>query len=103
MLLYGNNREQDIIFRQDFDLIQRANKNIRVVYTLTAPDIDKKAWPGKTGYIDVQMIKEQIPDYQERVFYVCGPPRMVESLTEILQDSLNVAKDRVIIENFTGY
>ncbi len=103
ILLYGNNTEGDIIFRQDLDDIQKLNKNLRVVYTLTSPDIDKKAWPGRTGYIDAGMIKEEIPDYKNRVFYICGPPAMVGSLVNILKDKLGIREDKIKVENFTGY
>jgi len=102
-LLYGNNTEENIIFRQDFDGMQELNKGFKVVYTLTAPDIDKKTWQGRTGYIDVSMIKEEIPDYNERVFYICGPPKMVEGLVDILRNKLNIDTSKIKIENFTGY
>ena len=100
VLLYGNSREEDIVFRQDLDRISSANKNIRMVYALTSPDTD---WPGRTGFVDEKMIMEEIEDHQERIFYVCGPPKMVEGLTDILRNKLNVGKDRVKIENFVGY
>ncbi len=103
VLLYGNNREEDIIFRQDLDNMQSVNKNLRIVYTLTSSDIDRKIWKGRTGYIDDTMIKEEIPDYTERIFYICGPPRMVESLINILRNKLSVQQDKIRIENFVGY
>jgi ferredoxin-NADP reductase len=103
ILLYGNNTESDIIFKDDLDNMQRLNKNFRVVHTLTSPDIDKKAWTGRTGYIDAGMIKEEIPDYKDRVFYICGPPRMVEALVGELKGSLAVQEDKIRIENFSGY
>ncbi|MFQ5867416.1 MAG: ferredoxin--NADP reductase [bacterium] len=103
VLLYGNNREEDIIFRQDLDNMQSVNKNLRIVYTLTSPDIDRKTWKGRTGYIDDTVIKEEIPDYIERTFYICGPPGMVESLINILKSKLRIQKDKIKIENFVGY
>ena len=103
VLLYGNNREEDIVFREDFDDFTRTSKNIKVVYTLTAPDMDKNTWRGRTGYISPNMIREEIPDYQERVFYLCGPPRMVDSLINILKKDLGIKDDKIKTENFTGY
>lgn len=103
VLLYGNNKEEDIIFRQDFDQMQKANQHIRIVYTLTAKDIDRKDWLGRVGFIDDEMIKEEIPDYKERVFYICGPPNMVTTLVAILKNRLAVGADRIKTENFTGY
>jgi ferredoxin-NADP reductase len=103
VLLYGNNKEEDIIFREDLDNMQAFNRNIRIVYTLTSPDIDKGTWPGRIGYINDKMIEKEIQDYDERVFYICGPPKMVENLTNILKDKLNLQKNKIKIENFTGY
>lgn len=103
VLLYGNNKEEDIIFREDLDRIASTNKNIRIVYTLTSADVNKEKWSGRSGYINEKMIKEEIADYKERVFYICGPPKMVETLTDILKNRLGVGEDRIKIENFTGY
>ncbi len=103
VLFYGNNTEEDIIFRQDFDKMASENKNIRVIYTLTSLDADNKNWRGKTGYIDDRMIKAEIVDSQDRVFYICGPPQMVEALTDILKTKLGVSKDKIKLENFAGY
>ena len=103
VLLYSNNREEDIIFRHDLDNMQSVNKNIRIVYTLTSFDIDKKIWQGRTGYIDDKMIKEEIQDYNARTFYICGPPGMVESLTNVLRNKLNIHKNQIKTENFAGY
>ncbi len=103
VLLYGNNKEEDIIFRQDLDKMAAANKNIHIVYTLTSPDIDRQRWPGRTGYIDDKVIQEEIADYQNRVFYICGPPKMVEGLSGILKNKLAISEDKIKIENFSGY
>jgi ferredoxin-NADP reductase len=103
VLLYSNNYEEDIIFRRDLDNLSEINKNIRIVYTLTASDIDTKKWYGRVGYIDDKMIKEEMPDYMERVFYICGPPKMVEILIDILKNKLSIKPERIKRENFVGY
>ena len=103
VLLYGNNKEEDIIFRQDLDGMRSVNKNIRLVYTLTSPDVDQQLWQGRTGYVDDKMIKEEISDFNERTFYICGPPGMVESLINILKNRLSIPEDKIKIENFAGY
>jgi len=103
ILVYGNSTEEDIIFRKDLDGMQAVNKNFRIVYTLTSQDIEQEAWQGRIGYIDDRMIKEEISDFKERVFYICGPPQMVESLTDILKNRLAVRENRIRTENFFGY
>jgi glycine betaine catabolism B len=103
VLLYGNNTESDIIFRQDLDQIARAHENMKIVYTLTSSNADEDDWQGRRGYIDKAMISEEIPDYNERTFYMCGPPKMVEALKDILSKDMKIRSDRIITENFTGY
>ncbi len=103
VLLYGNSTEEDIVFKEDFAEMEIANKNIKVFHTLTSPDVDKNKWKGLTGYIDESMIKEKIKDYKERVFFVCGPPRMVGGIIGILENKLGIQKDKIRLENFAGY
>lgn len=102
-LLYGSADPENIIFREDFDLMQKKNPLLRVVHTVTCPDASGSGWRGCLGYINETMIKEQIPDFNERVFFVCGPPGMVSCLVEMLTRSLGMPGDKIRIENFVGY
>ncbi|MBU0533843.1 MAG: FAD-dependent oxidoreductase [Candidatus Omnitrophica bacterium] len=100
ILLYGNRTEEDIAFRDDLAEMQKLNENLRVIYTLDNPS---KKWEGRIGHINDEMIREEIEDFKERIFYICGPPKMVEMLEGILKDKLSVTSDRIKIENFSGY
>jgi ferredoxin-NADP reductase len=98
-LLYGNRTENDIVFRKELETMQRQNNNLKVVFTLNEAD---KKWPGSTGLITVEMIKKEIPDFKETMFYTCGPPKMVE-IMEKLVEQLGVPKTQLKREYFTGY
>ena len=98
-LLYGNMTERDIVFRKELREMQKRNRNLEVVFTLDQPSED---WTGYTGYINVQMIKKEVPDYMERVFYICGPPGMIRAMENLLRD-LNLPKAQVKREIFSGY
>jgi glycine betaine catabolism B len=98
-LLYGNRTENDIAFRKELETLQRNNKNLKVVFTLNEADSN---WKGSTGLINVDMIKKEIPDYEETKFYTCGPPRMVE-IMEKLVAQLGLPKTQLKREYFTGY
>ena len=97
-MLYANHAEKDIVFRDEFDQMQKQDPNIVVEHVLTR----EPEWTGLKGHVDGNMIKEQIPDYRERVFYICGPPSMNEAMKKALK-SLNVPDDRIRLEDFTGY
>jgi len=102
ILIYGNNTENDMAFKEDFSQMQADNDKLKVVYVIASP-LDRAVWKGRTGFINGEMIKEDIPDYIERVFYICGPPKMVEALKSILSDELKVDKEMIRWENFSGY
>lgn len=102
ILIYANRTENDIAFKEELSRMEAENKHLKVVYVLTHPlDVDK--WKGRRGHINAEMVKEDIPDYGGRTFYICGPPRMVESLKSILLSDLKLDKKRVISEHFLGY
>ncbi|MEJ2241000.1 MAG: FAD-dependent oxidoreductase [Candidatus Bathyarchaeota archaeon] len=99
ILLYGNNSLEEIAFKEELDKLSKENKNLKVVYTLNNFPND---WKGYKGFINSDMIKIEIPDYKNRVFYTCGPPAMVEAMKKLLGE-LNISKDKIRIENFSGY
>ena len=74
------------------------NNNLKVIHTLTRPT---EKWKGLVGRIDKEMIQKVIPDYIERVFYICGPPKMVEAMVVILKDS-NIPEKQIKQEYFPG-
>jgi ferredoxin-NADP reductase len=37
------------------------------------------------------------------IFYICGPPGMLKAMQRLLQDDLHIPKERIKIEEFTGY
>jgi ferredoxin-NADP reductase len=98
-LLYGNRTEEDIIFRRELDEMQEKSRNLKVVFTL---DQASQSWKGYTGSINVEMLKNEIPDYAETAFYTCGPPAMVEAITSLLRE-LGVLESRIKRERFSGY
>ncbi len=76
VLLYGNNNYDDIVFRDELKHLETSHHTLRVEYVLSGPGIPPD-WKGKTGRIDQSLVKELVPDYQKRVFYISGPPKMV--------------------------
>ncbi|MBD3425679.1 MAG: hypothetical protein GF409_00450 [Candidatus Omnitrophica bacterium] len=103
VLIYGNNTEEDIIFREDLDRMAEVNDKFQVVYTLTAPDVCPVSEQCRRGLIDAEMIKEEIPDYTQRVFYICGPPGMLKGLRKVLCEDLALGEDTIRTEQFSGY
>ena len=98
-LLYGSRTETDIAFRQELEVMQRQNRNLKVVFTLNEAS---PSWNGAVGVITADMVKNEIPDFKETIFYTCGPPAMVEVM-EKLVESLGLPKTQLKREYFDGY
>ena len=100
VLIYANRIINDIAFREDFDDMQKQYPKLKVVHVLSQTAV---GFQGRTGRINSQIIKEEIFDYKERKFYLCGPPAMVEAMKKILTEELVVFQANIITENFQGY
>lgn len=98
-LCYGCRTENDIAFKEELEKLAQINKNLKLVFIVTEPTAQ---WKGATGIINAEMIKQQLPDYKENMFYTCGPPPMVEAM-EKLVEILGLPKEKLKREYFSGY
>ena len=98
-LLYGNRSESDIVFKKEFEKMEKQNKNLKVVFILNEAS---NSWKGATGVINAEMVKKEVPDYKESVFYACGPPPMVQAMEKLVKD-LGLPPAQLKLEAFTGH
>ncbi|MGA9151084.1 MAG: FAD-dependent oxidoreductase [Candidatus Nitrosopolaris sp.] len=103
IILFDANRNHDnILYKKEFDECANLNKNLKVVYTLGVPDKD---WKGELGHINQTMVTKYVStiEMDNSIFYICGPPGMLNAMRELLQADLGIPKERIKIEEFTGY
>ena len=98
-LFYGCRTEKDIAFKQELEKMQEQNKNLKIVFMVNEAS---SQWKGATGVINAEMIKKELLDYKDNLFYVCGPPPMVKAM-ETLLESIGLPKIQLKLEYFTGY
>jgi len=98
-LLYGCRTENDIIFKNELEQMAQLNENLRVIFILNEADSE---WKGATGVVTAEMVKKEIPDYKETVFYVCGPPPMVQAMETMIKE-LGLPAAQLKLEAFTGH
>jgi ferredoxin-NADP reductase len=70
--------------------------------TMTEMEKSKMPWSGAQGYIDQAMLRRSLTDLNRPIYYLSGPPKMVESMQKLLTDS-GVKQERVRTESFDGY
>lgn len=98
-LFYGCRKENDFAFKKELEEMQNQNNNLKMIFTVNEPS---SQWNGATGIINAELVKKELPDYKEYMFYSCGPPAMVKAM-ETLVESLGVPKTQLKLEYFTGY
>jgi ferredoxin-NADP reductase len=96
VLLYCNNTRSDIAYK-DWLQSSAGTMPLRVVHVLA-----KEKVPGfEHGYLTAEIITRQVPDYASRVWYLSGPPGMVNAYSKLLRE-LGVSRFSIHRDFFPG-
>jgi NAD(P)H-flavin reductase len=93
------------------------NKNLKIIYTISEKDQNDNEqssplsstttgdWKGEYGRINKAMILKYVDTHElnNSIFYICGPPSMLKAMQILLQEDLEIPKERIKVEEFTGY
>jgi glycine betaine catabolism B len=99
VLFYGCRTPTDIVFKEEFEELAKRNSNLKLVFTVGEATPD---WRGDTGNINMEKIKQELPDYKDYIYYTCGPPGMVKAMQALIA-SMGLPKEKLKLEYFTGY
>jgi glycine betaine catabolism B len=107
-LFDSNRNEQNILYKDEFDGWANINQNLVIVYTITDEDESSppaSEWRGERGRIDKSMLAKYLTkdELDNSIYYTCGPPGMIEAMQTLLQKDLQIPKDRIMVEEFSGY
>jgi ferredoxin-NADP reductase len=102
LLLYSNRRPEDAAFLAELQQLEQQNKNFRLVATMTEMTKSARKWDGETRFIDANLVQRFVGDLAAPIYYVVGPPAMVEAMQEVLSRA-GVAEDNIRTEEFYGY
>ena len=106
MVVFDSNRDAgNILYKTEFDRWAKENRNLKVVYTITEEDKQDSSWAGERGRINKEMIAKYLSsdEISNATFYICGPPGMLHAMQKLLKEELQIPKDRIKVEEFTGY
>lgn len=101
-LMYSNRRPEDAAFLEDLQRAEKENPHFKLVATMTEMEKSSKPWAGKRGFVDKQMIQDAVGDMTEPIFYMAGPPGMLNAMHKLLLDA-GVNEDDIRAEEFAGY
>jgi ferredoxin-NADP reductase len=116
MMFDSNRNQENTLFKKEFDEYVKINNNLKIVYTITEEEKEgsedtisssssRQQWTGERGRIDKEMLTKYLTDdeIKNSIFYTCGPPAMIKAMQGIIENDLKVPKDRIKVEEFTGY
>ena len=97
LLLYSSRSLDDVIYREELDVIARGDPDLRIVNTLTRKQ--PEGWMGHRGRINRALLAENgFPPQENPKIYVCGPTPFVEDvsgfLVELGHDPLAIKTER---------
>jgi ferredoxin-NADP reductase len=98
-LFYGNQTLADSAYLNELTEMAKHHPQIKLIATLANPHPE---WTGEKGFITDEMLVKNIPDLEQPIFYVCGSPKMVSAMKQVLLD-LQINEERIKVEDFPGY
>jgi glycine betaine catabolism B len=99
-LIYSNRKEEDIAFRSELESWQKQNSRLKITFAVTeCPPKDKTC---VFGHINNDLLKGTLLNITERVFFIFGPPKMVNELQQCCVE-IGIPKESVKVEKFMGY
>jgi ferredoxin-NADP reductase len=100
-LLYGNARPETSAYHEWFLAQEKEADFFHYLPTMT--DLpDDHPWPGERRWLSAGLALERVPEAGEAIFYLCGPPKMVEALDAQLHEK-EVPAQRIRSESLWGY
>jgi ferredoxin-NADP reductase len=100
VLVYSNRTEEEIAFKKELDRWQSLNSQVKVIYLVT--DCQPKDATCVYGTINKELLRSRVCDLNRRLFFIFGPPKMVEAMKTLAMD-LDCASENIRTETFIGY
>jgi ferredoxin-NADP reductase len=100
-VFYANRRPRDAAFLDELRRLAEQDPNLTFVPTMSALDA-ADYWAGERGHIDASMLERHLEGWRDAIFYLTGPPGMVQGLRSMLVGA-GVDEDGIRTEEFTGY
>lgn len=99
-LFYSNKTPDSTAFLNDLEDFAKNNKNLKIIPSVT--EYDGKGWKYEKGRCSMAMIRKYIKNLNKPIYYIAGPPAMVQAFTEMLVDA-KINRENIRTEDFTGY
>jgi ferredoxin-NADP reductase len=101
-LFYSNRRPEDAAFLDELMRLPAHHPRIHFVGTMVEMDKSSRPWSGEKGFLDRALLERHLNDLAANVYYIAGPPGLVEAMRKMLLGA-GVAQDAIHADEFFGY
>ncbi|TMH85566.1 MAG: FAD-dependent oxidoreductase [Betaproteobacteria bacterium] len=101
-LFYSNRRPEDAAFLEELAALPKRHSRCHFVGTMVEMDKSRRPWSGETGFLDRAMLERHLKGLAANVYYVAGPPGLVEAMQKMLV-AAGVAEEAIHTDEFFGY
>jgi ferredoxin-NADP reductase len=101
-LFYANRRPEDAAFLEELEGLTKINPRYKFIPCMSQMEQSRQEWHGETGRIDAPLLAKHLSGFVSPVYYIAGPPAMVQALNSMLT-SRGVSEDDIHMEEFAGY
>lgn len=101
-LLYSNRRPEDAAYLAELQELEQRNPQVHLIATMTLMSSSSQPWTGPQGLIDAAVVKRATDELTKPIYYLAGPPGMVEAMRQTLNDA-GINDDDIRSEEFYGY
>lgn len=78
-LFFGERTEEDILYRKEFEELEKKHKNFRFI-----PTLSRQEWKGEKGYVQ-EAVRKYIKNTKNKEAYICGLIKMVDETRNLLK------------------
>ena len=102
VVFFCNRRPEDAAFLEELTRLHEQNPRYSLVATMTQMDKSSRPWTGERGQITEALLKKYLGGVPSPIYYVVGPPGMVNGLHAVL-NQIGIDDDDIRTEDFGGY
>jgi Na+-transporting NADH:ubiquinone oxidoreductase subunit F len=98
-LIYGARTEDDLLYRDELNLLSEQHKNFSYIPTLSNPS---EQWQGHSGYVQQVLLPylSQKVKFLSTEFYLCGPEAMMSEVEQIITD-VGIPSNQIFKDKFS--
>lgn len=100
-LFYANAAPVTAAWHHLFSGLAERERNFTYVPTMNHVESGQE-WSGETRLLSADLLSEYLPDVNQTTFFICGPPPMINALTEQLR-SKGIDEKQIRSESLWGY